>query len=780
MRAGSQIREVPNRLESSFESLLERFSGAIRELKPSLGPAEFVRRFTSRAAELFGAQAGVVALVRGDEWKLSSLAGARLRVAQKQKLMEALAGAATSARSAAISAGPAAKLLGSSLAGALGWSEVVLVPLSSSEGDLQGMLCLADLPGELSDPDRHLLEALAGHASVGLENAGLFSRIEQSRKQWVEDFDAITDFIVVHDAKNVILRLNRALAEFLGVPLFDLIGRKIEALGEFGGATGASACPFCRNRNVVEEDYIHTAQERIYLVSTSRLRGGPEEEPRTIHVLKDITDRQELERRYRELFDNIQEGLFFCTPEGRFLEVNQALVRMLGYDSCEELLQVNLFEQLCLQPHRRRSCLEEVKKKGILRNYEEVLRRKDGAIVHTLQNLLAVRDVQGTIVQYRGLMLDISEQKMFEAQLQRERDFNKNILNNTQSMILVVDTAGLVSYANQRCWQAGYQQETLLGRPLAELITPARRPQFSEALDRALRGAPVDNLEVPVRRHDGWAGQFSVSLSPMRDERGNINSIVVVMTDITDAADLQAKLMHTEKMAAVGQLVSGVAHEVNNPLAAILGFTDLLLENPDLPEAAKEELRVILQEAQRTKVIVQDLLSFAREMPAQREPVQVNLILQQTLKLRTYDVSNQSIDVIARLDENLPLVVGDAHQLQQVFLNILNNAFDAVQETRRRGQIEIASERHDDCIEVRFRDNGPGISHPDRIFEPFFTTKEVGKGTGLGLSICYGIVRAHQGEVLCYNNPDGEGCTFVVRLPIAVTAAPAATKGIGK
>jgi PAS domain S-box-containing protein len=783
MRAGSQIREVPNRLERSFETLLERFSASIRELKPSLGPSEFVRRFASHAAKLFGARAGLVVLARGKEGEIASPAGAsaKLSLAHKQRLMTALTrAAACSGRSGGITEAPAAKLLGRTLAGALGWSEVVLVPLSSSEGDLQGALCLADLHGELSDTDRHLLEALASHASVGLENARLFSRIEQSRKQWVEDFDAITDFIVVHDAKSVILRVNRALAEFLGVPLFSLIGREIEAVRELGGTASASACPFCRNRSVVEEDYIHTAQERVYLVSTSRLRGGPEEEPRTIHVLKDITDRQELERRYRELFDNIQEGLFFCTPEGRFLEVNQALVRMLGYDSDEELLRVNLFDQLCLQPDRRRSCLEEVEKKGILRNHEEVVRRKDGTIVHTLQNLLAVRDAHGNIVQYRGLMLDITEQKMFQVQLQRERDFNKNILNNTQSMILVLDTAGLVSYANQRCWEAGYSEENLLGRPLVELVPSAGRPLFAEALGRALNGAPVDNLEVPVRRDDGRAGQFSVSLCPMRDEQANINSIVVVMTDITDAADLQAKLMHTEKMAAVGQLVSGVAHEVNNPLAAILGFTDLLLENPDLPDAAKEELRVILQEAQRTKVIVQNLLSFARQMPAQREPVQVNLILQQTLKLRTYDFSNQSIDVIARLDESLPLVIGDAHQLQQVFLNILNNAFDAVQETRQRARIEIESSRNNDCIEVRFRDNGPGISHPDRIFEPFFTTKEVGKGTGLGLSICYGIVRAHHGEVSCHNNPDGAGCTFVVRLPMVAAAAPVATAGIGK
>jgi two-component system, NtrC family, sensor kinase len=304
-----------------------------------------------------------------------------------------------------------------------------------------------------------------------------------------------------------------------------------------------------------------------------------------------------------------------------------------------------------------------------------------------------------------------------------------------------------------------------------EMIPQARRPALVDALDRALEGSPVDNLELPVFRGNGIAGHFSISLSPMRDEQGHINSVVVVMTDITDAADLQAKLMHTEKMAALGQLVSGVAHEVNNPLAAIVGFTDLLLENPKIPDEAREELRVILQQAQRTRVIVQNLLSFARHMPAQHEPVRVNSVLRQTLQLRAYDFANHGVQMTERYDEDLPLAIGDSHQLQQVFLNILNNAYDAIQEVRRPGKIDVSTSYRSAQIEIAFRDNGPGISHPERIFDPFFTTKEVGKGTGLGLSICYGIVRAHRGEIFARNNPDGIGCTFFVRLPMAPQGA---------
>jgi two-component system NtrC family sensor kinase len=374
-------------------------------------------------------------------------------------------------------------------------------------------------------------------------------------------------------------------------------------------------------------------------------------------------------------------------------------------------------------------------------------------------------------------MLDITDLKNFQSELQRERDFSSKILNNTQSLILVADKTGLISYANRRWYEAGgYQHHELLGHPLVDLIAPTRRSALQDALWATLSGLQVDNLELPVMRADRRTGQFSVNLSPMRDEQGQVSSIVVVMSDITDAALLQAKLVHTEKLAAVGQLVSGVAHEVNNPLTAILGFADLLMENPELPDSAKKDLRVILQEAQRTKQIVQNLLSFARQMPPQRQAVQLNAILMRTIQLRSYDFSSHGIEIVEHLQGTLPPVIGDSHQLQQVFLNILNNAYDAVSETNRPARIEVTTSTQGGYAEASFRDNGPGIVQPDRIFDPFFTTKDVGKGTGLGLSICYGIVREHGGEILCYNNEDG-GATFIVRLPAvsesAILADPA-------
>lgn len=628
------------------------------ELKPSLRLPEFVGQFTCRAGEILGARAAILALTRGAQLEtvLASDLHGPSQAVDHPRLNAALT-KLSQEHSEAILLGSATALLGAEAARSFGWHDICFVRLTGAEGDLLGALCLVDRAKELSEPDRNLVQALAGHASVTLENSRLFSRIEHSKRQWVEDFDAISNLIVVHDPANVILRVNRSLADAVGLRPSELVGKSTQAISGIAADSPGLACPFCRESDRSMEESVLTSGARAFLVSTSRIGSG-EEGSRTIHVLKDIT-----------------------------------------------------------------------------------------------------------------------EQRRYQTQLQRERDFNTKILNNTQSMILVLDTAGLVSYANRRCYESGYGKEDLLGRIFAEFVPRNRRAQFDRTFASALRGIGSENIELPVLRGNRSTGQFSISVSPMRDEEGHVNSIVVVLTDITDAAVLQAQLRHSEKMAAVGQLVAGVAHEINNPLAAIVGYADLLLENRSVPKSAKEELEIVLKEAERTKEIVQNLLRFARQMPAKREALDVHEVLRQVLQLRTYGAAGDGVEVSERFGKKIPRIFGDAHQLQQVFLNILNNAYDAVRESERAGRIEIATQERDNAVEITIRDNGVGISDAARIFEPFYTTKEVGKGTGLGLSICYGIVREHGGEVICENNTDGTGCTFFVRLPAAKTEETASVAG---
>ncbi|HLZ41149.1 MAG TPA: PAS domain S-box protein [Candidatus Sulfotelmatobacter sp.] len=796
--------EVASNLHSS--ELHRRRAEALIELDRaidgSLRLPEFSRRFVSRTAELLGFHAGMLAIVHEGHWQVSALhpspalrelpaAGSPDQAAKppsdkkedshvtlatqtpshpsllNPELDRALNAALTyfvSHHPEKVISVTAEQALGPDLSASLNWNDCTLIRLSRANEELIGVLCLSGRSSAINQEDRIFLESLARHAAMALENASLFTRMEQANRHWMEIFDAITDLIVVHDHTDKVLRVNRSLATMIGVPPAELIGVNIRALMALTSDSKSYSCPFCRSNAEDADEFTQQVFDRTYLISTSRAHGDSGQGLQTIHVLKDISDRSEAERRYRELFDNIQEGLFFSTPAGRFVEVNDAMVRMLGYSSREDLLQIDIPTQLYFSPeHQHHSkVLEE---QGHLRNFEATLRRKDGTPIHVLINAFGLYDDVGRLQQIRGLMLDVTGLRTYQTELHRERDFSGKILSNTQSHILVADTAGLISYANRRWFDAGFEQRELLGRPLLELAAPAFTHAVQQAIQATLDGQQVDNLELEIARRSGAVGKFSANLSPMRDEQGIVTSIVLVLTDITDSAVLRDKLVHAEKMAAVGQLVSGVAHEVNNPLTAILGFADLLMENPELPETARKDLRVILQEAQRTKQIVQNLLSFARQMPPQRNAVQLNSILRRTIQLRSYDFNSHGVEVIEHLDQELPDVMGDAHQLQQVFLNILNNAYDAVHDVGRPPRIQIISATAGNTVEVSFSDNGNGISHPDKIFDPFFTTKEVGKGTGLGLSICYGIVKEHGGEILCHNNIGGQGATFIVRLP---------------
>lgn len=751
------------------ESLME----LARELNSQVLLPEFARSFVGRVAQMLDAESAALLLRQDTGWEIIQLQRFEGESASDTSLAHQFEQAIETALSQitagnSIASGPTSELLGAALGSALGWSDCILMKLQSASGELIGALCVANRGRIPATEEVPYLEAIASHVSTALENARLFTRMDRANRHWIEIFDAISDFIIAHDRTDKVLRVNRSLADFIGVEPSALIGISMSALLASRPDSLTPLCPFCRsNPTDPADEYVHPVLDRTYLVSTSRVHGADHEDIQTVHVLKDITDRREAERRYRELFDNIQEGLFFSTPDGRFVEVNDALVRMLGYSSREDLLQASIPDQVYFAEDPYRELTRSMQQHGLVRNYEQTLRRKDGTPVHVLINAFAVNDAQQRKVQYRGLILDITGLKGFQSELQRERDFSSKILNNTQSLILVADKAGLISYANRRWQEMGYEQSQVLGRPLLDLVAGPRQEALSEAFTSTLAGNQVDNFDLLVLRSNGRTGQFSVNMSPMRDDQGNVTSVVVVMSDITDAATLQAKLMHAEKMAAVGQLVSGVAHEVNNPLTAILGFADLLMENPEMPESSRKDLRVILQEAQRTKQIVQNLLSFARQMPPQRKPVQLNGILRRTVQLRAYDFHSRGVEVIERFEPELPAIVGDPHQLQQVFLNIINNAYDAVRDTGRPARIEISTSAQGKSVEVVFRDNGQGISFPERIFDPFFTTKEIGKGTGLGLSICYGIVHEHGGEILCRNNADGKGATFIVRLPAA-------------
>lgn len=233
---------------------------------------------------------------------------------------------------------------------------------------------------------------------------------------------------------------------------------------------------------------------------------------------------------------------------------------------------------------------------------------------------------------------------------------------------------------------------------------------------------------------------------------------------------LQAQIVQSEKLVSLGQLAAGAAHEINNPLTAILGFSDLLADDTGLSEKARSTASKIRDQARRTKALVGNLLSFARQVPTERTLLDINTVVTNAVQLRTLDMRSGAVRIELQLESVLPGVRGDGNQLMQVFFNMISNAVDAM-EASKGGVLTIKTIRDRAYVVILFSDTGPGLKEPSRVFDPFYTTKPVGKGTGLGLSICFGIIQEHSGRILCYNRQEG-GAVFRVELPAVLAALP--------
>jgi signal transduction histidine kinase/CheY-like chemotaxis protein len=308
--------------------------------------------------------------------------------------------------------------------------------------------------------------------------------------------------------------------------------------------------------------------------------------------------------------------------------------------------------------------------------------------------------------------------------------------------------------------------------PLGILDTrPIEEPESYEDAPLVVGGAVTGMLRMSMvrpltqeqrARYFGMASDVSKAIERLDAQRGQSRQV-------------QERLLQSEKMSSVGQLVSGVAHELNNPLTGIMGFAQLLLLR-ELEDTARRQVETIYAEAERASKIVSNLLTFARRRKAQKEPSNLNTLVERVLELRNYDLRVRNINTELELDAALPETMADANQIQQVFLNIIINAEQAMRGDGgegAEGTLRIRSSASDASVVVAFQDSGPGMSAETlrRIFDPFFTTKEAGEGTGLGLTISYGIIEDHGGRIWAESD-QGRGTTFVIELPIVAGMAP--------
>ena len=707
-----------------------------------------------------------------------------------------------------------------------GLARLVILPLPGKQGPLGAIAVGSTRQGRFHPDELSYLVNIANLLGMTLQNVRLFEQVNAVQRQWEYTFDSIGDPILVHDRGGRILRSNQRLSQLLGREGSALIGRGVHELLPLQNA-GYKICPYCEGVGG-EGDEPDPWLPGYFLASNSTFTDPSGLQLGTVHVLKDITERKRAEEKYRTLVSSVQEGVFISTPQGRFLDFNDALLRMTGYESREELLAVDIPTAFYANSSDRERLKKLLQQHGTVADFEFEIRRKDGEIRTMLESSIAIRDAAGNVSAYQGFLLDITERKQAESEIRR-RNRELLVLNSIgQTLTESLDLRDSLHRALSQMAELFSLDTTSLylfeedGTQLRRMVAVGHRSEFSKSFPAvpvkpelmqnikvahatflSVQGLVLPQIFRDIQAREELQAVYVVVLwskdrviggvvvgsrTPREFSPADVNLLIAVGSQISSAIErsnlyeearqayenlrrTQEQLLHSEKLAAVGQLISGVAHELNNPLTAILGYSQLLTSSGQMGQQGIEYADKLYKQAQRTHRIVQNLLSFARQHKPERVAVQINQALEETLALRDYDLRMHNVRVHLDLAENLPVTSADPHQLQQVFLNMVNNAVDAILEHSTEGDLWVRTALDGDQLCVEFTDSGPGVKDASRVFDPFYTTKPVGKGTGLGLSICYGIITEHGGTIHVRNVPT-RGASFTVKLPHQPTALP--------
>jgi two-component system NtrC family sensor kinase len=452
-------------------------------------------------------------------------------------------------------------------------------------------------------------------------------------------------------------------------------------------------------------------------------------------------------------------------PEGQLLDANPALVSMLGYTEKKDLLSV---EPAALSFDGGPPVLgRAVDDRGGVRTREIKLRRKDGKPAIFLDSSRAVWDASGNIIRYQGTLVDITEKRNMERQLAQQEEFRSRLLESFPDLILVVDLDERYTFVSSRAEALlGYRPDEMLGKKISEMADHA--PDLVSLYRTLVSGDQAFGAaEYGTRHRDGSARTMRAAGSQLADAEGKISGVIFSLRDITIERKLEQQVVESERLAAMGAMIGGVAHELNNPLTSILGVSELL-QDTETNETSRKQLGMLQQQARRAAEIVQNLTYFSRPPAPGKSRINLVEIVERTLNLHAYSLRKNNITVDFLKEAGMPYALGDPHQLMQVFLNLIVNAEQAIREAGDRGTLRIRLGKGTSTVWVSFQDDGPGIPKENlpSIFDPFYTTKRPGRGTGLGLSICKSVMKEHNGTVEAANAING-GAVFTVTLPLA-------------
>jgi PAS domain S-box-containing protein len=511
-------------------------------------------------------------------------------------------------------------------------------------------------------------------------------------------------------------------------------------------------------------------------------------------ITRDITERRKVqealrdsEQRYRLLAENANDGIFTIDMNLKPTYISPSLTRLRGFTT-EELMAQSVPEtltpaslELVVNTFQKEFEIEASGKgdpnRIILLELEATC--KDGSTTWGETIFSFLRDSQGSPVGILGITRDISDRRKAEEALKLSEEKFRGLFETSRDLLYIATIDGkMLEFSKSAKDVLGYTEEELLEMNVQDHYAyPEERERF---VQKVLDEGFVENYELKLKKKDGTLIDSLITVQARKDADGVIIGLQGAVKDISRMKRLEQQLLQSEKLSGLGTMISGVAHELNNPLTVIMGNTELMLMDKSLLVKDSKSLKIIFKESERAARIVSGLLTFAREHRPERRMIKVNDIIDESYRLREYDLMTNNIEVILSLSADIPPILADPYQLQQVFTNIIHNARDALMETGG-GTLNIRSLCTDERVRVEFEDSGPGISKENlkRIFDPFFTTKEVGKGTGLGLSMAYGIINEHGGTIEV-ENAAASGVKFTVDLPVVagpdfgVIAAPVA------
>jgi PAS domain S-box-containing protein len=602
--------------------------------------------------------------------------------------------------------------------------------------------------------------------------ATLLEAIARSQHNHRDLIDNLDQAVFTLSLEGEVRVANRRLAEMLDVSFHDLIGhrlsefldrppwaeveRSLPAFLEKGSWSGTVPVRFSK------DGALHFFDCWIQAV----LEGG--KAASVSGWARDITTQLESETRFTDLFQALQEGIFFSTPEGQIVDVNPALVRMLGYASKEEL-QARNFEEVCALPSDCQAVVQELAEKGSFQGRELMFRREDGRQIDCLVSGSAIRDRAGHLVRIQGTLVDITERREIEGKLREEEEFVRRLVASFPDSIAVFDRDGRYLFASERIEDMlGVATEEYIGKPIGWRSDPQGQAKLTELFETIISGRKaIARVEILAQHTDGTWKTLRVSASPLFDGTGQISGMVSSGRDVTESNLAEQQLAQREKFAAMGQMMAGAAHELNNPLTAILGVSELLLERAPDPDSHRQ-LELIVEQSRRAAGIVQNLLAFARPPTQGRSTVLLDELLREALGVEQSVLRQRNIAVEWEQKDEIPAIEGNRKLLTQVFLNIIANAVQAISSVRDHGTLKVSLARVGEGVRVTIADDGSGIAPENigRIFDPFFTTKRPGGGTGLGLTISLAVAKEHGGRIEVESTPE-RGARFDVLLPVA-------------